>query len=68
MKKIKKSKSQFDSMVQHNQMFEALEYYKNGINHFYDCINFGRSNLDAKAIEFMNESNIKITNAYNNSK
>jgi hypothetical protein len=47
----------------YNQMKEALDYYNNGICHFYKCIDFGKSNLDAEAIEFMNESNLKITKA-----
>lgn len=47
----------------HNDLLEALQYYKNGIDHFYKCINFGKSFLDAEAIEFMNDSNIKIDNA-----
>jgi hypothetical protein len=45
------------------EMREALLYYKQGIDHFYKCINFGKSNLDAEAIEFMNDSNIKISKA-----
>jgi hypothetical protein len=47
----------------YNEMHEALKYYKDGINHFYKCINFGASHLDAEAIEFMNQSQIKIGNA-----
>lgn len=45
------------------ELLEALLYYKQGIDHFYKCINFGKSTLDAKAIEFMNDSNIKIYRA-----
>lgn len=47
----------------YNEMYEALKYYKGGIDQFYKKINFGKSNLDAEAIEFMNESNIKINSA-----
>lgn len=47
----------------YNEMREALEFYKNGIDHFYKCIDFGKSKLDAEAIAFMNESNVKISNA-----
>lgn len=47
----------------YNEMYEALKYYKAGISHFYKCINFGASNLDADAIRFMNDSEIKISNA-----
>lgn len=44
----------------YNAMYEALKFYKEGIDHFYKCINFGKSNLDGEAIAFMNESNLKI--------
>lgn len=47
----------------YNAMKEALEFYESGIDHFYKCINFGKSNLDAEAISFMNDSNIKIGGA-----
>lgn len=47
----------------YNEMYEALKYYKAGIDHFYKHINFGASNLDAQSIEFMNNSQINITNA-----
>lgn len=47
----------------YNEMHEALKFYKKGISHFYKCINFGASNLDAEAVSFMNESEIKISNA-----
>ena len=55
-------KSESDIMSEHHQMHEALKYYQKGIDHFYKCINFGKSNLDAEAIVFMNDSNIKISN------
>lgn len=45
------------------ELLEALLYYKAGIDHFYSCINFKESFLDAESIEFMNDSNIKISNA-----
>lgn len=41
-------------------MIEALQYYEKGVNHFYDSINFGASNLDAEAIDYMNTVGIKI--------
>lgn len=47
----------------YNAMHEALRYYKAGIDHFYNCINFKKSPLDADAIAFMNDSNIKISKA-----
>lgn len=47
----------------YNEMFEALKFYQKGIDHFYKCINFGKSRLDAEAIAFMNDSNIKISKA-----
>lgn len=47
----------------YNEMHDALKYYKAGIDHFYKCINFSKSNLDAEAVAFMNDSNIKISNA-----
>lgn len=47
----------------YNKMHEALKFYKKGIDHFYSRINFGASPLDAEAITFMNESNIRITEA-----
>lgn len=49
----------------YNEMYEALKYYKAGIDHFYKCINFGASHLDADAIRFMNESELKISAALN---
>lgn len=42
---------------------EALQYYEDGVGHFYDCINFGSSNLSAKAIDYMNTVGIKIKQA-----
>lgn len=47
----------------YNAMHEALKFYKAGIDHFYKHINFAKSNLDAEAIAFMNDSNIKIDRA-----
>ena len=47
----------------YNEMKSALEFYKKGIGHFYKCINFKASHLDAEAIAFMNDSEIKISNA-----
>lgn len=34
-----------------------------GWNHFCDCIAFGKSNLDAEALQFMNEMPGKIVKA-----
>ena len=45
------------------RLLEAVEYYEGGIDYFYSRIDFGKSSLDAKAINFMNESNIKIRQA-----
>ena len=45
------------------KMVEAIKYYHEGIDHFYKCIDFGKSTLDAEAISFMNESNIKLRKA-----
>lgn len=28
--------------------------FEKGLKHFYDCIDFGKCNLDAEAIQFMN--------------
>ena len=47
----------------YNEMHEALKYYKAGIKHFYNCINFKDNHLDAKAIDFMNQSELKISAA-----
>lgn len=41
-------------------LFEALLFYKKGVNHFYDRINIDNSYMDAEAIAFMNESLLKI--------
>ena len=34
---------------------KLAEEFEKGLKHFYDCINFEKSNLDAEAIRFMNE-------------
>lgn len=34
---------------------KACNRFLSGWGHFLDCINFGKSNLDAEAIQFMNE-------------
>ena len=49
-------------------LLEALLYYQEGIDHFYDRVDFNHSFLDAKAITFMNESGIKIKQAVNKAK
>lgn len=56
----------FKLMAAAKEMYEALKYYKDGIDHLYKCIDFGKSFLDAEAISFMNESGIKINNAIKN--
>ena len=45
------------------EMLEALIYYKNGIDHFYKCIDFASSFLDAEAITFMNTAGLQINAA-----
>ena len=45
------------------EMVDAIKCYSEGIDHFYKCIDFGKSVLDADAISFMNESNIKLRKA-----
>lgn len=45
------------------EMQEAIEYYLKGIQHFYKCINFAKSNLDSDAIIFMNDSEINFRKA-----
>lgn len=39
---------------------ELAKKFEKGWTHFCDCIDFGRSNLDAEAIRFMNEMPGKI--------
>ena len=46
-------------------MLEAIKYHLEGIQHFYRCINFKDSFLDAEAIEFMNDSELKFKAAIN---
>ncbi len=36
-------------------LLKASNSFVAGWSHFLDCIDFGRSNLDARAIRFMNE-------------
>ena len=59
--KLAAIKSFYPAVAQ--EMLEALIYYKNGIDHFYNCINFNLSFLDAEAITFMNTVGIKINSA-----
>lgn len=40
---------------QYNDLLEANEKFLKGWGHFCDCINWGKSFLDAEAIQFMNE-------------
>ena len=35
---------------------EVMDEYMSGLVHFYACIDFAKSNLDAKAIMWMNTS------------
>ncbi len=60
----------YDALKQRNdELVEAIEYYQKGIRHFYDCIDFGKSFFDSKAITFMNESSMNFIKALkNNSK
>lgn len=44
-------------------LLTACENFRKGWSHFCDCIDFGRSNLDAEAIRFMNEVPGKIEQA-----
>ena len=44
------------------------EEFAKGWTHFCDCINFGKSNLDAKAIRFMNETPAEILQVLDKSK
>ena len=41
----------------------AKEFEK-GLKHFYDCIDFGKCNLDAEAIQFMNEMPGRLVNSH----
>ena len=50
-------------IAKREKMQEALEYYENGIDHFYGCIDFGASPLDAEAIDYMNTVGVKIQEA-----
>jgi len=48
------------------ELKKAIEYYQKGVGHFFKCINFGSSFLDAEAIQFMNEHELKFKKALNN--
>lgn len=52
-------------LEQRNELLEAIKYYMDGSDHFFECIDFGKSFLDAKAITFMNEHGIKFKEAIN---
>lgn len=39
--------------------------FEKGLKHFYDCINFADSNLDADAIRFMNEMPGRLVSSHN---
>lgn len=45
------------------EMKEAIEFYLKGVKHFFKCIDWGKSFLDAEAIAFMNEHELKFRNA-----
>lgn len=45
------------------KLLTAAEEFLEGWSHFCECIDFGRSNLDAQAIAFMNEVPGKIEQA-----
>lgn len=49
-------------------MLKALEYYVNGLSHFFNKINWAKSFLDADAIQFMNDHEIKIRQAIRKAK
>ncbi len=38
--------------------------FEKGLKHFYDCINFADSNLDADAVRFMNEMPCRLVNSH----
>lgn len=38
--------------------------FETGLKHFYDCIDFGKCNLDAEAIRFMNEIPGRLVNSH----
>lgn len=44
-----------ETAKQRDEMLEAANNFVEGWLHFCKCIDFGKSNLDAKAIRFMNE-------------
>ena len=44
-------------------LLKASKDFVAGWSHFLDCIDFGKSNLDARAIRFMNEVPGKIQQA-----
>ena len=46
----------------------AANRFVEGWTHFLDCINFGKSNLDADAIRFMNEVPGLLQSAHNKAK
>lgn len=41
-----------------------VDEFNKGLKHFYDCIDFGQSHLDAEAIVFMNEVPAKLCNSH----
>ncbi len=43
---------------------KLVKEFTDGLKHFYDCIDFGNSNLDAEAIRFMNEMPSRICNSH----
>lgn len=51
-----------------DEMKEAIEFYLNGVGHFFKCINWGKSFLDAEAIQFMNDHEIKFKKALQTAK
>lgn len=46
-------------------LLKASGNFLDGWLHFCDCIDFGKSNLDGKAIRFMNEVPGEIQTAFN---
>lgn len=60
----KKHRVRIEEIVKaYNEMYKAIRYYRQGIDNFYKHINFGKSNLDADSIMFMNEHQIKFSKA-----
>ncbi len=55
-----KNKKLLDS---NRELLDAIQFYQKGVGHFFKCINWGKSFLDAEAIQFMNDHEIKFNKA-----